>query len=602
MQRAVEIGRFDSLEGSRDNEPDGVASGLTESTGSSFEPFRGGMRTEVVVSTESQVLAALARSRCDEALGCAAVCVVDRCVLLALEGRSNDARELFLAIDQSELDVHGLHVLALLADALSLYSDAVELVRVRLSRVLNSDERSTRLELIRRLIRADMRDKAAQELPAVEEPSADPAWFADLCGCAERLSAVGWLQAHAAFLPAQVRARLALQAGRPEEVLAIAEQLPPIYIGHALILMGRCQEALALLEKLEPTGVSLALRAQALSACGRVWSAYRYAVQASRLDASLPVYAVRLAVVSRLPLPDWLWRLWVWGDDGFDPLRSGAFEAYVDDSELTNRRRAVRRAADKALRDLASHFHLPNPDPRFGKSSRLKAIEILRKLPMGADASVLLEEFRNLQVHYPWSPYPWTYGGELLLWMGESGKARKWFLHALRHPLTRWGYVGLALCDVLQGRPGRARLVSRLGVLLCRRLEESTVPGVEGEIERLLGRSRQAERLLRAACSQRPGRHGARANLAILLDEQGRSEEARVEWEALKRALPAVARDCGSIADSAGLFLQSLSGNRSSWLQSAVVDGEFRVFPSTTEMATFGREALRIARRRQRSP
>ncbi|MCA9692874.1 MAG: hypothetical protein KC636_24970 [Myxococcales bacterium] len=229
---------------------------------------------------------------------------------------------------------------------------------------------------------------------------------------------------------------------------------------------------------------------------------------------------------------------------------------------------------------------------------------------LAEDVSVveLLSTFTALKRRYPESPHPYTYRGELLLWLGDYRGALADFNRVLRIAPTRWAYVGKAAALMLTGHPRRASWVSTKGVARFGRLASATTHVYRGELRRLHGRAREAIADLELAVHHKPARIGAWVNLALARVELG-DPGARAALDELEARAPAVlwesARSLGerprariTTQDRALLerALVLMRGNRSSVIHTIFPPGEsMRVIPAPSRWRAQAREALAVA-------
>jgi predicted ATPase/DNA-binding SARP family transcriptional activator len=118
----------------------------------------------------------------------------------------------------------------------------------------------------------------------------------------------------------------------------------------------------------------------------------------------------------------------------------------------------------------------------------------------------------------------------------------------LRQPLFRWqGLVWRAMQELLDGSLQRAEEAATEALVAGAPAEDITAPQYYAiqllAIRREQGRTAELEDMIRGTGSQVPTRRGWRVELAMILCETGRAEEARAEFEALSDELGEVLPD-----------------------------------------------------------
>lgn len=225
--------------------------------------------------------------------------------------------------------------------------------------------------------------------------------------------------------------------------------------------------------------------------------------------------------------------------------------------------------------------------------ARQAAVSLLSRLTV-EDPATLLSEFRALGERFPRSPFPYTYQGELRLWLGDYSGAVESFNEALRRKSTRWAYIGLAAASLYQGDLGRANGFFRAGAIRFKKRAAATTYVYRGEMRRLRGDFKGALADLELAVSQRPSRVAARMNLGLTYAALHRPRDAQRELrrafgevpgffflaaKSLGREMP-LAFDIASTKPVVERALELMKGNRSSFLYSLVDDaGTLRVLP-----------------------
>ncbi|MFT6395334.1 MAG: tetratricopeptide (TPR) repeat protein [Bradymonadia bacterium] len=498
----------------------------------------------------------------------------------------------------------------------SLVAQAAELIDVRvecLESVSDDEDRGrtaeSRAQLASALMELGERERALECAIQVEVEALE-----DRSGLLELLYILGDFEAVRSRLrpglDTEHTVRLALAEGRYQEVLDWDTPADiPVQRGAALVCLGRHAEGLKELRRGPQTDEAEMWIAEAELKLGSLRSAEDLAADVERRHGAFAAHAVRMAATARGAVPDVIWSRWTVKRMGFDPLRGGAFAEFGDDRAALSSRRAARMLFDSTLHQMRGIRVLPlsrwdeeSASLRLvepGCSTRERSSGILSRFSRERDVAAAESAFAKLQVDFPWSPFPWTYYGELLLWLGRVEDGRTAFVEALKRSRTRWAFVGFSLCELLRGNPRRAKAASRLGVLVVGSLPESTATGVQGEAEYELGNYKAAVALLAEAIGTRPGRVGARTNLALTYLALGDEERAQGEWEEVSRTMPALANVAvrPSLKETLLEFRRSLLGNRSSWFRSGMMDGEFRVFHDGSTFVPTAREIRRIASR-----
>ena len=411
-------------------------------------------------------------------------------------------------------------------------------------------------------------------------------------------------------------ARLALDCGEYDTATAIARSADvPVIGAAAAMLSGNLDDAESLLNAADDSREARVWRAELLFRRGQLEEAEVAARRVHAQFRNVRASIIRLIAAASLhehrgPGPSWSEVA-----HSFDLLRSRAFEPVMgrEDSEaLLESRTAAVRLLRQLLESMAgswggqpTHILAGQLLPlEIGLSTRTQSSLLLKEFQRTRDIAATRSAFFELQRAYPWSPFPLTYFGEFLLWLGETSEARQAFGRALRlDTRTRWAFAGLSLVALRNGHPLLGWLISRVGIMRCGRLPESTVTGVDGEAAFKVGLHRVAEPLLRRATSDRPGRHGARALLSSLLLRRGEVEAATEEWHTLRNLAPGLSFDLPEIPSSPAidLFVERLGGNRSSWFASGIVNGEFKVLTPTKDVQRAATAVLRAFSNYRRS-
>lgn len=219
---------------------------------------------------------------------------------------------------------------------------------------------------------------------------------------------------------------------------------------------------------------------------------------------------------------------------------------------------------------------------------------------------VVLAGFDAVIAEYPTSPHPFTYRGELLIWLGRYHDALASFAEADARAPTRWSFVGRAAAYDLLGESEQADHWTREGAARFGELETATTHVYRGERLRKLGAWADARQDLETAVAFKTRRIGARINLGLvyraLADEVGWQRELdRLQVDA-PALLFEVGVRCGQQAsqidaDVLLACLAAMSGNRSSFLHSIVdADGRFRVLPEPGRWIAHARLCLDLGR------
>ena len=212
-------------------------------------------------------------------------------------------------------------------------------------------------------------------------------------------------------------------------------------------------------------------------------------------------------------------------------------------------------------------------------------------------ADEVLHGFADIAKRYPRSPHPYTYQGELRLWLGDLDGALADFRRAIARKPCRWGYVGSSAARMLRGQMLWARWHAYLGRRRFPELSAATTLVYRGELARQRRQWAAARADLETATQQKPSRIGAWMNLALTYDALGETAACdevcarlsqiapAVIWLASAQAgLPATAvlrrAQLHAVCDAA---LAMMRGNRSSIVHTLFVDGDLRVIPSPAE-------------------
>ena len=251
-----------------------------------------------------------------------------------------------------------------------------------------------------------------------------------------------------------------------------------------------------------------------------------------------------------------------------------------------------------------------------GQAARLERIEVRRS---GREAAVdnliqirnqpadaVLAGFEAVMAEYPTSPHPYTYRGELLIWLGRYEDALASFDEADARAPTRWSYVGRAAVYDLIGESDKADHWTRVGIAQFGELQTATSHVYRGERLRKLRAWPEAQRDLEVALEHKVRRIGARINLTLVYSALGENHAADRDrqLERLQIDAPAFLWEVGARAgreiDESMLLamLDLMVGNRSSFLHTMIdADGEFRVIPEPGRWIGSARLSVALGRR-----
>jgi tetratricopeptide (TPR) repeat protein len=235
-------------------------------------------------------------------------------------------------------------------------------------------------------------------------------------------------------------------------------------------------------------------------------------------------------------------------------------------------------------------------------TGREAAVENLVRI-RGEQPSVVLAAFAAVAQRYPRSPHPFTYAGELLIWLGSYAEALDAFTEADARAPTRWSFVGRAAVHGLLGRSDEAERWSKAGVAKFGSLASATIHGYRGEWLRRAGELEAAREELELAVRYRARRIGARTNLALVLHAMGDEAGWTRETGRLSLDAPAYLWEAGVRPDepidpaSLETALRLMAGNRSSFVHTMVdAKGSFRVVPDPRPLRDHARLTLGLAR------
>jgi tetratricopeptide (TPR) repeat protein len=175
------------------------------------------------------------------------------------------------------------------------------------------------------------------------------------------------------------------------------------------------------------------------------------------------------------------------------------------------------------------------------RDAALRALGTIRVLPVVE----VQAEIARVIAEYPESSLPLCYMGELCVWLGDVAAARLWLGRAIEHTrTTRWAYIGLSACELLEGEYVKALDVLALGVERMGNTTGAAVYPHRAEALRLLGRFDEARADLRRALETSAGRISAWINLGLLEADIGNENALAAAFEHVRR------RAAGLVADA----------------------------------------------------
>lgn len=290
-------------------------------------------------------------------------------------------------------------------------------------------------------------------------------------------------------------------------------------------------------------------------------------------------------------------------DREVDALRRGGPSAWIAGLEEALDRLGGNRSAWRvALRDGRLCGLAVPPSVRV-RSDRMQFRVGLEPLPR------IFDRYDALAAECPWSPQPWTFRGELLLWAGRYAEAADAFRTALGVKDCRWGYVGLAAAALLQGRDGDAVEAVDSMNDVYEPVERATTPVYQGLMARRAGDLDAAESHLRTSVEAAPSRVGGWVERGLAARARGDGalaqrcvDEVRARAPGLAfRARPLAGRTATEplTGDAIEPFLQAclalLVANRASRMVTVVEGGELLRLPEPTPWSEVAQEALRFA-------
>lgn len=285
----------------------------------------------------------------------------------------------------------------------------------------------------------------------------------------------------------------------------------------------------------------------------------------------------------------------IWGRDRFEGVRS------------------LEQVVQVLRESLARLGGNRTPDATFVEEGRLRRVRV-RESPREASRRAL-ELIRVLAIEdveaalaavvqrYPDSESPHVHWGELDLWLGKLDSARERFGRALAtQEGTRWAYIGLAGCAMLEDDLDEALRIHRRGV----RIMGSEIGSLfiyRGETHLRAGRLDEARADLERAKSLSPTRVSAWLNLALLHARVGDEPAMRAEIDALCEHAPVWMGDAGGrhlglgdLSDAVPILKRARDmarGNRSSSCQTYLTSaGTLRLVQRPSTSPQLRREAL----------
>ncbi len=239
---------------------------------------------------------------------------------------------------------------------------------------------------------------------------------------------------------------------------------------------------------------------------------------------------------------------------------------------------------------------------RARRSGREAAVENLLRVRT-EPAETVLAAFAEVASEYPRSPHPFTYRGELLIWLGRYREALACFDEADARAPTRWSYVGRAAAYDRLGEGERADGWTRDGAARFGEVASATTHVYRGERLREAGAWDEARADLETALAHKPRRIGARVNLASACRALGDTAGFDAQIARLRADAPAFVWEAGGRADrpideaTLRAMLDLMVGNRSSFLHTMIDrSGELRVIPDPARFVAWARLCLALAR------
>ncbi|MCB9751640.1 MAG: hypothetical protein H6713_16835 [Myxococcales bacterium] len=201
-------------------------------------------------------------------------------------------------------------------------------------------------------------------------------------------------------------------------------------------------------------------------------------------------------------------------------------------------RRALRALGGNRSAPLTRVTRPPATPRRWAYQTPRRAFEDLQLNLFHEPPDAVLARFADARRERPELPYPYTYGAELLLWLGRYEEAAALLEEAWRRFKTRWAYVGAGAAQGLLGRPGRALDWWKRGAAQFQgMLDAEATYAYRGELYLVHDKPERARQELRFALRHRPSRVASWAALALSgLRVHDRDEAARALAELTRRA------------------------------------------------------------------
>jgi tetratricopeptide (TPR) repeat protein len=412
----------------------------------------------------------------------------------------------------------------------------------------------------------------------------------------------------------QARAGLAALAG------AVDDGRVELIEGALAVLEGRPAEGLKILDEAETSGTATALevllwKAEAHLALDQPEQALACVDEHIIRENTLVAYLLKLLCVAKLKSVEELGRS-IESRTFLDGLVLDVLPSLCEPEAL-----AAARADPSQLAGLVRALLDDMGGNRGAKATWCQRgesgtrLERVRVRPSGREAAVdnlvrirseppelVLAGFEEVAREYAISPHPWTYRGELLIWLGRYEDALVSFEQADTRAPTRWSYVGRAAAYDLLGRAEEADHWTAEGAKRFGELETATTHVYRGERLRKLERWDAAKRDLDIALAVKQRRIGARINLALVHRAFDEDEAWAREVERIRRDAPAYVFEAGGRAgreldpELLTTMLELMVGNRSSFLHTMIAEGEFRVVPDPGRWVAHARLCLALGR------
>ena len=200
---------------------------------------------------------------------------------------------------------------------------------------------------------------------------------------------------------------------------------------------------------------------------------------------------------------------------------------------------------------------------------RAKARQLQHLLRTRA-ADTVLDMYRDLQREHPDAITPYTYMGEILIWLGRTTEAQTQLQNAIDRDLTtQWAWIGLGAAALLEGHPEKAIERFAQGIECCR-FEGPTMFVYRAECWLQMGQLERALSDIDAALASKPQRLSAWLLRARIDSEMGNQDLGHDLMQVLADRIPhlyeSMTKENDSITQSIQWALQAMNGNRSSSL------------------------------------